>query len=220
MFNVKELYSQQLKTHGYYHIAAIQILVKWLGNAGTDIPIKISIRDCRNLDKQKSILGLWSSNLYTGAIYTIMSLDYTISANDKNISDCLVLDVTAGVDLLEGSKSLAVTIQTYSSWILHPHAHRKRDGQYGLDELKDGKSIYLKPRDMDIINVPAPIPINELSYDLNFEFNEEQRHKPQVGNKVKYCVETNKGLSIRLHQPNNLCKSQSSRFPSIRIQDE
>lgn len=109
------------KEYGYFHIAAIQILVKWLGNAGIDILVKIAIRDERHLDTEKSILGLWSSNLYTGAVYTVLYMDYMFSAADKNIDQILTVYVKPSIDLLEGSKALAVSTKLYMSWIDTPH---------------------------------------------------------------------------------------------------
>ena len=217
-FDVKELYGAQTRTIGYYNIAAVQILIKWLGNSGVDIPIKISIRDLRILNKEKSILGLWSSNLYTGAVYTILALDHTISAMDKHIEDSLVLDIKAGIDLQPGSKSLSISVCTYSSWISESHPFRCRTGEFGLSELKVGKSIYLKPRDMDVMNVPQPIPIDELNYDLDFVFTDQTPLKPSVSSQVKYCVNSSQGLNIRLAKP-KLVKTRSNRFPSISIKD-
>lgn len=54
---------------GYYHIAGIQVLVKWLGCAGTNIPVQIAIRDERLKDPTESIIKLWSGNLFEGIIY-------------------------------------------------------------------------------------------------------------------------------------------------------
>lgn len=103
------------KEKGYFHIAAVQILVKWLGNSGIDIPLQIAIRDERLSDPKQSILGLWSSNLYSGAVYTELFTDLLFSAAEKNIDQILTIQFKPTVERLEGSKALAVSVNTYMS---------------------------------------------------------------------------------------------------------
>ena len=74
---------------GYFNISALQILVKYLGNPGKDIPVKIAITDDRCIDPEQSINGLISSNLYTGAFYSVLFMDLTFSAADQNIDEIL-----------------------------------------------------------------------------------------------------------------------------------
>lgn len=108
----------------------MQILVKWLGNAGIDIPIKLAIRDERILDEEKYIIELWSSNHYTGAVYTVLYTEYMFSAEDKNIDSILTIYVKPTLDLLEGSKAVAISTKIYMSWNEVPHPFRKRDEEF------------------------------------------------------------------------------------------
>ena len=215
VFDVKDLFGSINRKTGYYNIAALQILVKFLGNAGIDIPIKVSIRDLRIRGKQESIIGLWSSNLYSGAVYIELTVDMTLSVNDANIEDCLVIDVFADIDMEPGSKAIAVVTQLYASYTPNPNPFRTRDGQYGMNKLKEGKTVYIKPSDMDVVNIPQPIPIEDLNYDLEFEFTDYVKPKPRVSNTVKYAVETSKGLHVKLESPRKPSRTKSSRFPAM-----
>lgn len=71
-------------------------------------PVSIALRDTRILDVQKSIIGLMSSNLYTGNVYAVVYTDLTFSAHDSNIGHVLNLQVKASIDLLPGSKSISI----------------------------------------------------------------------------------------------------------------
>ncbi|AFO54489.1 movement protein [Rose yellow vein virus] len=197
---------------GYYHIAAVQILVKWLGNAGLDIPVKIAIRDKRIINIEKSIMGLWASNLYTGAVYTVLALDLLVSANDKNLEDLIVFDIKADIDLVEGSQALAISTHVYASWTKAPNPFRKRDGEFSLEQLQKGKAIFLKPKEMDIITLPKPIPLDNLNYDLEFNFQKEQKLQPMVSNDVDYKLSTKDEFIVRLKNPRHKLASRSYRF--------
>lgn len=190
------------KEKGYFHIAAVQILVKWLGNSGIDIPLQIAIRDERLSDPKQSILGLWSSNLYSGAVYTELFTDLFFSAAEKNIDQILTIQAKPTVERLEGSKALAVSVNTYMSWIDVPHPFRKRDAEFNKGSLQRGKSVIIKSSNMDVSAIPQPIPVEGLTYDLDFDF-ERKRPPLKIGeaNEVDYMLKTKKGISLRLKQP-------------------
>lgn len=81
-------------------------MVKWLGCAGTDIPVQIAVRDERLKDVQQSVLKLWSGNLFEGTIFGEFFCDITLSAQDTRVPEALTLSVQAFVDMKEGSKAL------------------------------------------------------------------------------------------------------------------
>ncbi|UML14524.1 movement protein [Viola yellow mottle virus] len=215
----KDLYDELRKNHGYYHIAAIQILVRYLGNAGLDIPIRLIVRDERQMDTQKSIMGLWSSNLYTGAVYTMMELDYCLSATDRNIDSALRLSVIADNNVMEGSKNLAVSIKTYLQWHDAVQPFRK-PLENGEGKVAPGSAIVIKSSSMDVTTIPQPIPIDALTYNLEFDFPKRDR-KIKVGesSNTDYVIQGNNSLKIRLKEPEHLALGRSKRFNQARFEE-
>lgn len=86
---------------------AIQVVARWLGNPGLDIPFRVVFRDERLVDPERSILGIWSTNLYTGAAYAEMHLDMLISAGDENKVDSISVKAKAEIKMMPGSKGVS-----------------------------------------------------------------------------------------------------------------
>lgn len=68
---------------------------------------------------------------------------------------------------------------------------------------------------MDVSAIPQPIPVEELTYDLDFDF---ERKCPllKIGeaNEVDYMLKTKKGISLGLKQPveSSIGSSTSRRY--------
>lgn len=207
----KDLYDKTRKLEGYYHIAAIQVLIKYLGNAGLDIPVRISIRDERQLDVKQSIIGIWSSNLYTGAVYTEMQLDCLLNISDKNIDQALRLAVKADNQVLEGSKNLAISTRCYIQWQESVQPFRK-EIRTEKGKIDPGQAVVIKSGKFDVCTIPQPIPIDSLTYNLEFDFpNRKPKLQRGESSTTNYIIQGENSLRIRLKTPEHLSSSRSRR---------
>ncbi|XP_030512670.2 uncharacterized protein LOC115726776 [Rhodamnia argentea] len=180
---------------GFYHISAIQILAKWLGNTGLDIPLTVVLRDKRILDTERQIMGIWSTNLYTGAVYTEMFLNLLISAGDRHKLSCCVIDAKAQVNMTEESKGLSLSINTHFAWLERPYPYTSRDYMFRAEKESDGKSIYIKPSTVDARTIPQPIEVSksEIIRDFNFQREEPPLNAQEAATtRGAYTVKNNK----------------------------
>lgn len=151
---------------------------------------------------KKSIIGLWSSNLYTGAVYTELYTDCMFSAMDKNIDAIMTFLVKPTIEMMEGSKAIKVSTKIYMSWIEEPHSFRRRDEEFNTNSLSKGRAIVIKSSGTSINSIPQPVPIERLTFDLEFDF---PKRKPilHIGesSQVEYKLNTKQGLHIKLKKP-------------------
>lgn len=202
---------------GYFNISAVQILVKYLGNPGKDIPVKIAITDDRCIDPETSINGLICSNLYTGAFYSVLFMDLTFSAADENIDEILKIFVKSQVEMIQGSLSTAVSIKVYCSWTEEPHSFRKRDEVFNINNVSKGQTLILKTSGQSLMEVPKPIPIEEVSWDLEFDFNKNKQTKKIASTSdIAYKLKTGDNLYVKLKPPVEMARRSVSKADYLK----
>lgn len=202
---------------GYFNISAVQILVKYLGNPGKDIPVKIAITDDRCINPETSINGLISSNLYTGAFYSVLFMDLTFSAADENIDEILKIFVKTQVEMIQGSLSTAVSIKVYCSWTEEPHSFRKRDDVFNLNNVSKGQTLILKTSGQSLMEVPKPIPVEEVSWDLEFDFNKNKQTKRIASTSdVAYKLKYGDNLYVKLKAPLEPARRSVSKLEYLK----
>lgn len=191
-------------SYGYLNISCVQILVKWLGNAGVNIPLKIAMIDERLSDPKQGIIGLYSTNLFSGAAYTEIHTDFTLSMKDQNLSEAFVIIIDPTINMTEGSRAISIGINTYMNWNEFGRAYRVRDSEgINTGSLRKGKSVVIKSQRMDVRAIPQPIPVDKLDYDLDFAFPKARKVITQAGTstEVEHTYSTKKELHVRLSEP-------------------
>lgn len=191
---------------GYFHVAAVQILVKWRGSSGLDIPLTILARDLRLVDPKQQIIGIYSSNLYSGSVYTEIPTDIMVSAQDPHKTAVFSIDVKAYVQLLEGSKGISVSIISSYVWVNKPHPGRRRVDEYFTKSGKmEGRSIYVLSKGMDIKSIPQPIAPDALDVIRDSKFDVHLTTKEASSPEFFYGA--NGSLHVRFPHPRDIAES-------------
>lgn len=88
------------------------------------------------------------------------------------------------------------------------------------NNLQKGKTAVIKSSGMDVRSIPQPIPVEELNWDLEFDF---PRKNPilHVGetSQVEYKLKTRDNLNIRLKRPIIPKVGTSRRFQQNKFEE-
>ncbi|WMV29723.1 hypothetical protein MTR67_023108, partial [Solanum verrucosum] len=90
----------------YVHLGGTEILIKACFREGIDIPIEIYLADDRIVEPiERSIISVVKGNLIYQKFKFIISANYSVAINDRNIDKSLVLYwKMSGIELAPGSK--------------------------------------------------------------------------------------------------------------------
>ncbi|WMV54880.1 hypothetical protein MTR67_048265, partial [Solanum verrucosum] len=90
----------------YVHLGGTEILIKACFREGIDIPIEIYLADDRIVEPiERSIISAVKGNLIYQKFKFIISVNYSVAINDRNIDKSLVLYwKMSGIELATGSK--------------------------------------------------------------------------------------------------------------------
>jgi hypothetical protein len=102
------------QTHKFIHIGLIQIAFKPLTLEGLPESFIAALRDGRNLDWKKSLMGLIQSSLAHGPVYFNVYPNLQLSLSDINILEAVTLNVkTHGYNYIPGSEVICICYRIY-----------------------------------------------------------------------------------------------------------
>ncbi|XP_043810348.1 uncharacterized protein LOC122723141 [Manihot esculenta] len=114
LLSAKTLNHHRSKKYKYIHIGLIQVGIKPLTREGLNTSILAVVRDARFLNFQDSLLGSIETLLSEGPISFEVYPDMTISLNDLNILESIVLEVkTHNCRMKQGPIPIALIYKIY-----------------------------------------------------------------------------------------------------------
>ena len=109
LLSPRTLNHHRSKKYKYIHIGLIQVGIKPLTREGLNTSILAVVRDARFLNFQDSLLGSVETSLSEGPISFEVYPDMTISLNDLNILESIVLEIkTHNYKMKQGSIPIAL----------------------------------------------------------------------------------------------------------------
>ncbi|KAK9705730.1 hypothetical protein RND81_07G077700 [Saponaria officinalis] len=100
--------------HKFIHIGLVQVAFKPLTMEGLPESFVAALRDARNLDWKKSIMGVIKTSLAHGPVYFDVYPNLTLPLSDDNILDALTLNVkTHGYNYAQGSEVICICYRIY-----------------------------------------------------------------------------------------------------------
>ena len=110
----RALQQHRNQNYKFIHIGLVQVAIKPLFRLGKDTPVCMILRDARHQDFNNSLLALAQSNLANGPIFFNCYPNFSLSLNDANVLDSLVLTIkTQNMNFIENTKSVAVIYRVY-----------------------------------------------------------------------------------------------------------
>ncbi|WMV09795.1 hypothetical protein MTR67_003180 [Solanum verrucosum] len=99
----------------YVHLGGTEILIKACFREGIDTPVEIYLADDRIIQPiEKSIISAVKGNLIYQKFKFIISVNYSVAVNDRNIDKSLVLYWRmSGIELAREVKYLQLDVKTY-----------------------------------------------------------------------------------------------------------
>jgi len=110
----RELDKYKRDKYKFIHIGLVQIAFKPLTLEGLPESFIAALRDGRNLDYKKSLIGIIQSSLAHGPVYFNVYPNLQLSLSDVNITDALTLNVkTHGYNYASGSEVICICYRIY-----------------------------------------------------------------------------------------------------------
>ena len=114
LLSEKAIHQHKNQNYKFIHIGLVQVAIKPLFRLGIDTPVCMILRDARHQDFNNSLLALAQSNLANGPIFFNCYPNFSLSLNDANVLDSLVLTIkTQNMNFIENTKSVAVIYRVY-----------------------------------------------------------------------------------------------------------
>ncbi|KAK9677506.1 hypothetical protein RND81_11G147800 [Saponaria officinalis] len=210
LLNNYDLKPYRKDDHKFIHIGLVQVAFKPLTMEGLPESFVAALRDARNLDWKKSIMGVIKTSLAHGPVYFDVYPNLTLSLSDDNILDALTLNVkTHGYNYAQGSEVICICYRIYfkSLFTLNPCCR--------LVDKQINETIIIETNfHKSDITTRRRIKWEEISFPDNWKIERAIQPKPMIYTDLLNITESDDG-SVSLNFGNNQ-KLGSQRTNSMR----
>lgn len=202
--------------HKFVHIGLVQVAFKPLTLEGLPESFIAALRDGRNLDWKKSIMGIIKSSLAHGPVYFDVYPNLTLSLSDDNILDALTLNVkTHGYNYAQGSEIICICYRIYFKplYTLNPCCK--------LADKPMNETIIIETNfHKSDITTRRKIKWEEISFPENWKIEKAMTPRPIIHTDLLDVIQTSDGtvsLNFGNNQTNKIIRSNSRRSASSSV---
>lgn len=193
-----------MKDYKFLHIGLIQVAFKPLTLEGLPESFIAALRDGRNLDWKKSLMGIIQSSLAHGPVYFDVYPNLQLSLSDANIFDAVTLNVkTHGYNYMPGTEIICICYRIYYKplFTLNPHCKKveKPTNETILIETNFSKTNIMTRR---------AIKWEEIDFPENWIIEKAMPIKPQIQSNLIDIIQTPEGsVNLQFDNTNKLLES-------------